>query len=96
LKIQWTDTARSHLLHLDAYLFERSPAGAERVVDRIVEIVGSLDRFPRAGRPGRVVGTREIAVIATNYIVAYRIIKDTVQVLAILHGAQRWPATFSK
>lgn len=96
MRIQWTDTARSHLLHLDAYLSERSTAGAERVVDRIFDFVGSLDRFPLAGRPGRVPGTREIVVTSTNYIVAYRIDDQTVQVLAIMHGAQRWPASFSE
>jgi plasmid stabilization system protein ParE len=96
LKIDWTDTAQSQLFPLDAWLFERSPAGADHIVDRIFEIVGSLDRFPMAGKPGRVTGTRELVVPSTSYIVAYRIHKETIQILAIMHGAQRWPRTFDR
>ena len=96
MKIEWTETAQSHLLHLDTYLFERSPAGADRLVDRIVAVVGSLDRFPLSGKPGRVDGTRELVVPSTSYIVAYRIHHEAVHVLAIMHGAQRWPAFFDE
>jgi toxin ParE1/3/4 len=95
LRIDWTETAQSHLLNLDAWLFERSPQGADRVVDQILAVIGSLDRFPLAGRQGRVAGTRELVIPSTNYIVAYRIHADTIQILAILHGAQRWPRSFA-
>jgi toxin ParE1/3/4 len=81
---------------LDTYLFERSPAGADRVADRIVAVVGSLDRFPLSGKAGRVDGTREIVVPSSSYIVAYRIHHEAVHVLAIMHGAQRWPAFFDE
>jgi addiction module RelE/StbE family toxin len=96
LKIEWTETAQSHLLRLDSYLFERNPAGADRIVDRTLEVVGSLDRFPLAGKPGRVAGTREWVVPATSYIVAYCIHHEAVHILAILHGAQRWPRSFDE
>jgi len=42
----------------------------------------------------RVAGTRELVITTTRYIVAYRIQKETVQVLAVMHGAQRWPRRF--
>jgi toxin ParE1/3/4 len=48
------------------------------------------------GRPGRVKGTRELVIVGTPYIVAYRIKGDAVQVLRVLHGAQKWPQGFSK
>jgi addiction module RelE/StbE family toxin len=96
LRIEWTDTARDHLLQLDQYLSERSPSGADRVVDRIYEVVQSLDRFPLTGRQGRVSGTRELVIPATKYIVAYRIVDEVIHILAILHGAQRWPGHFKK
>ena len=43
------------------------------------------------GRPGRVPSTRELVVVGTPYVVAYRIERTVVLVLHILHGAQRWP-----
>jgi toxin ParE1/3/4 len=95
LKIEWTEAAKVPLLGLDVYLYERSPAGADRVVDAIYESVGRLEHFPFAGRPGRVAGTRELVVTTTRYIVAYRIRKEIIQILAVMHGAQRWPRHFS-
>ena len=50
--------------------------------------------MPKAGRIGRVAGTREVVVPGTSYLVAYRIVEDMIQVLAILHGAQEWPESF--
>jgi toxin ParE1/3/4 len=50
--------------------------------------------MPRAGRIGRVTGTREVAVSGTPYLVVYGIVKNTIHVLAILHGVQEWPESF--
>jgi toxin ParE1/3/4 len=59
--------------------------------DRIVEGTEMLTQFPRVGRPGRVDGTRELVIHHTPYIVAYRVVENTVIVLRVLHGAQQWP-----
>jgi len=50
--------------------------------------------MPKAGKIGRVAGTREIVVPGTSYLVAYRIVEDMLHILAILHGAQNWPESF--
>jgi addiction module RelE/StbE family toxin len=76
------------------YISEENPAAAERTVRRIHEAILRTARMPRAGRIGRVSGTREIAVSGTPYLFAYAIVKNTIHVLAILHGAQEWPESF--
>jgi toxin ParE1/3/4 len=43
------------------------------------------------GRPGRVPGTRELVIPNTPFIVPYRVVGNTIQVLRILHGARPWP-----
>ena len=43
------------------------------------------------GRPGRVEGTRELVVAGTPYIVPYRVKAEIVQIITVLHSAQRWP-----
>jgi toxin ParE1/3/4 len=68
---------------------------AKQLVARIFSAVGMLTPYPLAGREGRVQGTREFAVARTPYVIAYRIRQDQIQILAVLHGAQRWPTTFS-
>jgi toxin ParE1/3/4 len=56
--------------------------------------VEQLANFPEMGRPGRVHGTRELVIQSTPYIVAYRLKGSTVEILALLHGARRWPTRF--
>ena len=68
-----------------------NPAAAIRIVERIRSAVTRLAASPALGRPGRVVGTRELVISGTPYIVPYRVKGDIVQIITILHGAQRWP-----
>jgi plasmid stabilization system protein ParE len=43
------------------------------------------------GRPGRIAGTREFVVSETPYAVPYRVAGADVEILAVVHGARRWP-----
>jgi toxin ParE1/3/4 len=72
-----------------------NPAAATRMVTRIRIVVERLALVPGAGRPGRVAGTRELVISGTPYIVPYRVKGDAVQIITILHSAQRWPDRFS-
>lgn len=55
--------------------------------------VARLGPFPKMGRAGRLLGTRELVVSGTPFIVAYRVQEEVgeVQVIRFLHGAQQWP-----
>ena len=68
---------------------------ATRTIDRIRAAVERLRDFPALGRPGRVAGTRELVVAGTPYIVPYRVTEDQIQILGLMHSAQRWPDRFS-
>jgi plasmid stabilization system protein ParE len=68
-----------------------NPAAAARVVGTIALAVQRLGRAPGRGRPGRLRGTRELVVVGTPYIVAYRVHANDIEVLTVQHGAQRWP-----
>jgi toxin ParE1/3/4 len=61
------------------------------MIERIRAAVVRLAVSPALGRPGRVAGTRELVIPRTPYIVPYRVKGDVVQIITILHGAQRWP-----
>lgn len=71
-----------------------NPAAAPRVIQRIRTAVERLQEFPAIGRPGRVADTRELVVSGTPYIVPYRVKDDIVQIIGVLHSAQRWPDRF--
>ena len=71
-----------------------NPSAATRMVDRIRAAVERLREFPALGRPGRVAGTRELIISGTPYIVPYRVTEDQIQILGLMHSAQRWPDRF--
>jgi len=94
MTIQWARDATQQLLAAHAYVAADNPAAALRLVLRITQTVNHLGAHPAAGREGRVRNTRELVIPGTPYIVAYRIRRSTVQVLAVLHGKRRWPESF--
>lgn len=61
------------------------------MVELIVASIQTLIEHSALGRPGRIVGTRELIVTVTNYLVAYRVSDAHIDILTILHGAQQWP-----
>ena len=79
-----------------SYVGEHDPAAALALVGAIEESAAILADFSQAGRPGRIEGTRELVIVASPYIVAYRIQRrsGSVQVLAVRHAARRWPTQF--
>lgn len=88
---------RAALADVDAvvdYIAGESPAAADRMADKIEHSVEQLANYPAMGRAGRVVGTRELVISDTPYVVAYRVREEAVEVLCLFHAARRWPAEF--
>jgi toxin ParE1/3/4 len=68
-----------------------NPTAATHMIEQIRVAVTRLAGSPALGRPSRVPGTRELVIPRTPYIVPYRVKGDVVQIITILHSAQRWP-----
>jgi toxin ParE1/3/4 len=94
MTLRWTRTALRDLQHLHDYIADDHPAAARQMVSRIREVASHLRRTPRIGRAGRVPETRELVIAGTPYIVVYRLEGQQVQIVAVIHGAQRWPESF--
>jgi toxin ParE1/3/4 len=95
MKIVWSPEAIQDLISLRAYIAEENPAGARRIVLRILhDVEHLLPDNAQMGRSGRVPGTRELVVPRTPYIVPYRVQRATIQILRVFHGARRWPERF--
>ena len=93
--IQWTEQAIRQLDRAHDYIaLSNNEKVAERIVVAIVRSVERLTAFPMSGRTGRVPGTRELVIPNTPFIVAYTVEKARIVVLAVYHGAQRWPEGF--
>jgi addiction module RelE/StbE family toxin len=93
--IEWTEQATQQLDQAHDYIaLSNSEDVADRVMLRIISSLERLAAFPTSGRPGRVPGTRELVIPNTPFIVAYAVDKTHIVILAVYHGAHRWPETF--
>jgi toxin ParE1/3/4 len=91
----WSPQAIDDLAALRAYIEQEDPAAGQRIALHIIQNIETLlSRSPEIGRPGRVPGTRELVIPRTPYIVPYRVVGRTIQILRIFHGARRWPEAF--
>jgi len=94
VKLRWTDGAVEDLESAHGHLEAENPRAAWEAVARIMSGVERLEQFPHMGRRGRVEGSRELVVTGTSFLVAYRLRDESIQVLAVLHAARKWPSRF--
>lgn len=73
-----------------SYISERDPAAARRMLSRILDSVEPLVEHPHLGRIGRASGTREI-VAHPNYLVIYRVLSDSVDIVDVVHARRQYP-----
>ena len=94
MRVRWTTPAREQFAGAFEYIAEENRRAAARTAEQIWESTQILARHPMAGREGRVAGTRELVISGTPFIVAYKIEKKEVRILAVLHAAREWPEAF--
>jgi toxin ParE1/3/4 len=92
MTLRWTPTALRDLESLYGYISEDNATAAGATVESILAGIAVLPRHPEMGRAGRVAGTRELVV--APFVVAYRARRTSIEVVAIIHGARRWPERF--
>lgn len=90
MRLRYQDDAIADLVALRRYIAKDSPQSAAKVASRIRGAVRKLRRFPDMGHPGRWVGTRELLIPKTPFVVPYRMRGGTIEILRVLHGSMRW------
>lgn len=86
----WRPAAIGDRRKIIAYIAKDNARAAIELGDLLIKMATQLDQYPMQGRIGRVKGTREL-VVHPNYILIYRIVKQTAEILRMKHVAQRWP-----
>lgn len=90
MKLRFTRRAIGHINQIERETLAVFGEGVTReFLARIERAAQNLTVFPFSGRPQRVA---EGPVPNTPFLIAYRIKKDEVHLLAVLHGAHRWPS----
>ncbi len=95
-EVRWSRRALRDLSEIHAYIADDNPSAADRQIALFFRSAEGLLAFPRKGRTGRAEDTRELVVPGTSHIVVYEIRESAVFIIAVLHGARRWPYRFPK
>jgi addiction module RelE/StbE family toxin len=90
MNLIWLPAARRDLETVIRFIAERNADAAQRLKSQIEACAERLPEHPFLYRPGRVPGTRE-AVVHPNYILIYRVTKDAVEVVSLVHARQEYP-----
>jgi toxin ParE1/3/4 len=90
LKLVWRARALSDLETILSYIADRNVEAADGLLAVIEAYTERLPEHPFLYRTGRVDGTRK-AVVHPNYIVIYRVGKDEVEIVNIVHARQQYP-----
>jgi len=91
MKAVWARAAIRDLSRAHEYIARETPEAAREIAQRIVDATEYAIQFPEIGRTGRVKGTRELVVTDTQYLIVYRVKKNKIYFLRVLHGRQKWP-----
>ena len=92
MRLRWTHLAERDLDEIAQYVGQDSPAAAARIVLELIDQAETLlPEYPSIGRPGRVLGTRELVVGQLPYIIAYRMRDRDLEILRVLHTSRAWP-----
>lgn len=75
------------------YIAQESIAAALEQGSSIAHQLDLLAELPEMGRVGRQIGTRELVVSRTPFIMVYRlnVQANRIELLRSLHGSQQWP-----
>jgi len=92
VRVHWTNTAIDHLLSIYEYVSHDSDVYADRLMDRLTRRSQQIGTFPRSGRSVPEYEAPDIReVIEGSYRIIYRIKKEQINVLAVIHSAQQLP-----
>jgi addiction module RelE/StbE family toxin len=87
-RVHWQPVAFADLTRIIRHIAEENPVAARQMGRELLLAADSLAVFPRRGRTGRILGTRELVTIRP-YIIVYEVGEDNaVSILRVWHGAQ--------
>lgn len=92
MRLRWTRLAEADLDNIADYIGQDSPVAAARVILELIDQAEALlTSHVAMGRPGRVIGTRELVIGQLPYIIPYRVREGEIEILRVLHTSRRWP-----
>jgi plasmid stabilization system protein ParE len=89
VKVKFTPSARAQFLDGLEYIRQDSPTAARQFREKAESVLRRLEKFPESGRSiPEFPGLPHREVIVRPYRFFYRVVGQTVWVVAVWHGAQ--------
>ena len=83
MRTVWSRRALQHLVEIRSYIAQDHARAGRQVAARLLESVDRLAGYPHIGPSGRAIGTRELVVFGTPYVIPYRVTEDRLQLIAV-------------
>ena len=93
MRLEWSPSAIADLEAIQRCIAADDLGAAGQMRKRLEAAGARILTQPRMGRIGKLAGSRECVVPRNPYLLVYRLQADVVQILRVMHGAQRWPPT---
>ena len=90
MKLIWADSAIKDRLVIYEYIELDNSVAAGELDEMFNMTANRLIDNPQLGKPGRIIGTREL-VVHKNYLLVYEVLDEHVIVLAVVHARRQWP-----
>jgi toxin ParE1/3/4 len=90
MRVCFTKLANSDLNQAYDYIAQDNPSSARVVIERIEKAIETLCHYPAIGKNGRVKGTREFVVTNTPFVLVYRIEREALQIISVLHASRKY------
>lgn len=91
MSVAWLPAASDNRFEQLDYIAQDNPLAAISQDEQIERQVNMLLQHPQMGRPGRKKGTRELVISRTPFVVVYRVNGTRIEIIRLLHGAQKYP-----
>ena len=96
MPVKWTRKALLNLDEVIEHIAADRPMTAAEIGTKIWSSAKMLADHPGIGRPGRVVGTRELLIQGLPFILPYVERDGVIFILRVMHTAMRWPERFKE
>lgn len=87
-RIIYSAPARNDLLEIWDYIKDDSESAADSFINRIKDTLSRLATAPELGRPRTELHPEFRSMPVSSYVVFYRALPETVEVIRIVHGAR--------
>jgi toxin ParE1/3/4 len=90
-RLEWSFGAARDVLQIEAWIALDNVIAALKVAEHIIEKAELLRRNPNLGRRMGAGGPRKLALTRYPYSIYYRVTRNAIRVVRVLHQARRFP-----